>query len=331
MEYLLTFLTLILPWHHPAVYVAHRAETPITVDGRLDDAAWRAAPWTDYFVDIEGARKPLPRYRTRVKMLWDDRFLYIAAEMEEPHVWGTLTERDSVIFHDNDFEVFLDPDGDSHRYFEFEINALNTGWDLFLPKPYKDGGKADNSWDMDGLLTAVHIDGTLNDSSDRDRGWSVEIAMPWESFRGQTSAALPPRDGDHWRINFSRVEWRHRVANGRYEKIPGLREDNWVWSPQYAINMHQPERWGYVQFSTAAPGTVDARRDPTHDARGRLHAVYNAQREFHRRHKRWAATLAELGLRWPAGEPTPEMRKTAEGWEAAVGGVTIRHDALVQP
>ena len=56
-------------------------------------------------------------------MLWDDQFFYVGAELEEPHVWATLTERDSVIFHDNDFEVFIDPDGDTHLYYELEMNA----------------------------------------------------------------------------------------------------------------------------------------------------------------------------------------------------------------
>src|SRR5258707_11075522 len=166
----------------PERYTCLRGSSPIRIDGRLDDAAWRKAPWTAAFVDIEGAAKPRPRFQTRVKMLWDDRFFYVAAELEEPHVWGTLTEHDSVIFRDNDFEVFLNPSGDGRNYFEFEINALNTGWDLFLPKPYREGGKADNNWDIPGLRTALAIDGTLNDPSDRDRGWSVEIAMPWKAF-----------------------------------------------------------------------------------------------------------------------------------------------------
>src|SRR5687768_640330 len=120
---------------HPLVYSCVRG-TPV-IDGRIDDVAWEQAAWAADFVDIEGSLKPLPRFKTRAKMLWDDDYFYIAAEMEEPHVWGTLTEHDSVIFYDNDFEVFIDPDGDNHNYYEFEINALNTGWDLRLPKPYR--------------------------------------------------------------------------------------------------------------------------------------------------------------------------------------------------
>ena len=124
----------------PRRYVAYRAPARLTVDGKLDEPAWAAAPWTDAFVDIEGDRRPPPRFRTRAKMLWDDEYFYVAAEMLEPHIWGTLTERDSVIFHDNDFEIFIDPDGDTHDYYEFEVNALGTAWDLMLPKPYRDGG-----------------------------------------------------------------------------------------------------------------------------------------------------------------------------------------------
>src|SRR5262249_43792174 len=150
----------------PKGYVCYRARSPIAIDGRLDDSAWRDAPWTDDFADIEGDVRPKPRFRTRAKMLWDDRCLYVAAELEEPHVWATLTRHDAVIFRDNDFEVFLDPDGDSHLYAELELNALDTTWDLLLPKPYKDGGRAVHAWEIAGLRTAVHVDGTLNDPGD---------------------------------------------------------------------------------------------------------------------------------------------------------------------
>ncbi len=152
---------------------------PPAIDGKLDDAAWKTAAWTDYFVDIQGELRPRPRFRTRAKMLWDDHYFYFAAELEEPHVSAALTQHDSVIFHDNDFEIFLDPNGNGRGYFEFEINALNTSWDLFLDKPYRLHGHADNSWDIPGLRTAVAIQGTLNNPKDRDTGWTVEIAIPW--------------------------------------------------------------------------------------------------------------------------------------------------------
>jgi hypothetical protein len=243
----LALLLLLLkpPPELPKRYEAHRATSPIQIDGRLDDPAWANAPWTDLFVDIEGAAKPMPRFATRAKMLWDDQYLYIGADLAEPDVWATLTEHDAVIFHDNDFEVFLNPTGDSPNYFEFEINALNTGWDLFLPRPYRQQGKPDNGWEIPGLKTAVRVNGTLNKPGDQDTGWQVELAFPWTEFR--RSGKGRPAAGDEWRINFSRVEWKTSVEGGKYTKLPGP-EDNWVWSPQGVIDMHRPEHWGRVRF-----------------------------------------------------------------------------------
>jgi len=233
----------------PKHYLCHYTEHPLSIDGRLDKAAWKIASWSDDFKDIEGDSRPKPRFRTRVKMLWDANYFYIGAELEEPHVWATLTQHDSVIFQDNDFEVFIDPDGDTLNYYEFEMNALNTGWDLLLDKPYKAGGKARNEWEIPGLKTAVHINGTLNNSRDKDVGWTLEIAFPWKVLREYARQHTPPHEGDEWRVNFSRVEWLTEIVDGKYHKLPGKKEDNWVWSPQGIIDMHVPEKWGYVQFT----------------------------------------------------------------------------------
>jgi hypothetical protein len=132
-----------VPVNAPAVrqYLAlYFPNTPPLVDGLLDDPAWAAAPWSEPFVDIAGSRRPRPRLDTRVRLGWDDSTLYIAAHLEEPDVWATLVTRDTVIFHDNDFEVFLDPDGDTHDYTELEINALGTVWDLLLERPIATAG-----------------------------------------------------------------------------------------------------------------------------------------------------------------------------------------------
>ena len=229
-------------------YLCQKATQSPQIDGQIDKPFWRDAAWTDDFVDILGDDAPKPRFRTRAKMLWDEANLYIAAEMEEPHLWATLTEHDSVIFQDNDFEVFLDPDNDALMYAELELNALNTTWDLLLPKPYRDGGPALNGWEIKGLLTAVHLDGTLNNSNDIDKGWSCEIAIPWNAIKEICRCDCPPKPRDVWRINFSRVQWHLDVIDGKYVKVPNTPEDNWVWSPQGVVDMHQPEFWGELEF-----------------------------------------------------------------------------------
>ena len=311
---------------HP-LYYACAIGTP-SIDGKLADIAWNNARWTESFVDIEGPKKPSPRFRTRAKMLWDEKAFYIAAEMEEPHVWSTLTEHDSVIFHDNDFEVFIDTDGDNHNYFEFEINSLNTCWDLRLPKPYRDGGPALNEWEIPGLRTAVSVNGTLNNPRDTDLGWTVEIAIPWEAVGGK------PGEGDIWRINFSRVEWQVDTQSGKYMKGPGVREDNWVWSPQHVIDMHQPQLWGYVGFS-GEPQFVD----PTHAARMALHHVYYRQKAHLEKHGEFASNIAQLDIDELSGflRP-PRIHLTPDGYwasgivQTAAGPaeIAIRQDSLIR-
>ncbi len=324
------------------VYLCDRTSSALRIDGRLDEPDWIAAPWSDPFVDIRGTAGPIPPLRTRMKMLWDDQALYVAAELQEPQLWATLTERDAVIYQENDFELFLDPDGDTHRYAELEINALGTVWDLLLERPYRDGGPALSGWDIAGLCAAVHLDGTLNDPSDTDRGWQVEIALPWSALEGIAPGGGPPREGAVWRANFSRVAWRREVVGGTYVKAidPAtgrtFPEDNWVWSPQRAVNMHEPEYWGRVLFRGVAAGSppLVPALDPEGPSRWLLRRVYYAQREHQRREGRYTDDPARLGL--TAGE-TERLTLVVVGatWTASVpaatGGGTwyIREDGRI--
>lgn len=145
----------------------------ITIDGRLDEAAWEEAPWSEDFVDIRGQRHwSQPWLATRVKLRFDDRFLYVGAYVEETAVWANVSARNSVVFADNDFEVFVDADGSTHNYKELEVNAVNTTWNLSLNRPYRDGGhenstRVDPAFGFDmfgkGLQSAVFMKGTPND------------------------------------------------------------------------------------------------------------------------------------------------------------------------
>jgi hypothetical protein len=276
-------------------------------------------------------------------MVWDDTYLYIAAELVEPNLWATMKEHDTVLFHENDFEFFIDPNGDNHEYYEFEINALGTGWDLLLPRPYKDGGKAVNNWEIAGLKSAVHLDGTLNVMTDTDRGWSVELAVPWKALGELARVPSPPGDGQQWRVNFSRVEWALETSTGAYRPVPGRREHNWVWSPQGLVDMHRPETWGYVQFSTARAGSVTFAPDPTLTARRWLHQVYYAQRDYRQANGRWASAFDALHVAPPAagsGLSAPMLQVTGSLFQASVAlrlgdGRTqqwnIRQDSLIWP
>ena len=240
---------IILPKH----YIINKINDQINIDGKDDELAWSNAIYTDDFIDIEGDK--IPSQKTNVKMLWDDKFLYVFAKLYENHIWGDITKRDEVIYYNNDFEVFINPNDDVFSYGEIEINALGTEWDLFLNRPYRLKGKADSSWDINGLKSAVDINGTLNDPNDLDDYWTVEIAIPLKEIEKLNTSRKDEKviSGDVWRINFSRVNWDFEINNGVYsrkkENGKYLPEYNWVWSPQGIINMHVPENWGYLVFS----------------------------------------------------------------------------------
>jgi len=315
----------------PETYICQRACTPPVIDGVLDEDVWKDVLHTKPFVDIQGDALPEPRFRTTAAMLWDDDYFYIAAWMVEPHVWAKLTDRDAVIFYDNDFEVFIDPDGDTHEYYELEVNAFGTEWDLLLTKPYRDGGTAIDSWDIQGLLTGVDVLGTLNDPSDTDEGWTVEIAIPWKVLEECAHGPCPPEPGDSWRVNFSRVEWRTDVVGGDYVKATDpetgerLPEDNWVWSPQGLVNMHYPEMWGVVSFSSSPAGMQEGGAPHPSDlaTRSALMRLYYAQRTFYGRHGRYSGGLEELGLLEPPfpGAPwPPAIHRTPWTFEGVLAG-----------
>ncbi len=105
-------------------------------------------------------------------------------------------------------------------------------------------------WDFPGLRSAVHVDGTLNDASDRDRGWTVELALPWREFEALASSdgrSLPPKDGDTWRMDFSRFN--------QYKAAPPANDSGgWAWSPHGVWDSHIPELFVQVQFSTRTSG-----------------------------------------------------------------------------
>lgn len=304
------------------MYVCPRTVVPPRLTGRLDDDVWGHAPWTDEFQDIEGDLKPHPRFRTRVRMLWDDDFFYVGAEMEEPHVWGTLTEHDCIIYEDNDFEVFLDLNGTCQHYVELELNLLNTTWDLMLTRPYRAGGVRFNGWEFHGLRSAIHVDGTLNDPSDVDTGWSCEIAIPWSALADVTERPLPPREGEQIRVGFSRVEWQHEVVDGQYRKVPGTAEDNWVWAPTGVIDMHRPERWGVVQFTERTSDLPDCHPLDEWEHRVVLIDVFEAQRAFFTEHGRYAVGLDELEFEYPG----LGLEATSTQFRATLGTFSIDHE-----
>lgn len=287
--------------YNPPTYVCYKAPVSITIDGKLSAEEWDAIPWTSDFVDIEGDKRPKPTLQTRAKMTYDDKGMYFAVLIEEPHVWGTITEHDAVIYQDNDFEIFLNPTNDTHNYLEYEINALGTEWDLFLSKPYRDNPQVLNNWEFAGMKSAIHVDGTLNNPNDTDKSWSAEVFIPWNSLYQVMRGKEKPEAGEQIRVNFSRVQWTTDIKDGKYVKVPiqgedKVREYNWVWAPTGVINIHTPEYWGFVQISDKVAGTGETPfvKNPDDETKWLLRNLYYRQNEYAATYGNYASTVAEL-------------------------------------
>lgn len=258
------------PTNEIARYTSLRVNAPIRIDGRLDEPEWKHAPTSPRFVDILTGDRT--RHDTRAMVLWDDENLYVAYRVEEPKLRAKYTNYNDPIYYDNDVELFI---AGRDSYYELELNGYNTAYEVFFlwedayeksgfasaPEfarsalvPFNGvgftnhvrGGRLGNfKWPFPGRKNAVHLDGTVNDDSDVDRGWTVEIALPWKGMKwlATDGRALPPKDGDVWRMDFSRFN---------VEKAPEPAKDSggWVWTRHGVWDSHIPECFAYIQFST---------------------------------------------------------------------------------
>jgi hypothetical protein len=268
------------PWPEERIahYTAYRVAEPLKVDGKLDEESWKLAPRSPRFVDLITGEPTI--HDTRAAVLWDDEYLYVGFWVEEPFVEAKLTEQDSIIWSENDVEVFV---AGADSYYELEINALGTIYEAFfvyeeayerngyskLPefqrdvdgyRPWNGVGFSNHPrgprlgffrWDLNGIKTGVSVDGTINDNSDRDRGWTCEIALPWAGLKRlaeDDDRALPPRDGDTWRMDFSRFNTYRAAA-------PAKDSGGWAWSAHGIWDSHIPELFPYIHFSTKTVGS----------------------------------------------------------------------------
>ena len=266
-------------------YIAYRTTGSIEIDGLPDEASWQVTPRSPRFRDLISGAETI--HDTRAAVLWDDEYLYVAYWIEEPDLRATLTERDAYIYTDNDAELFI---AGADSYYEFEINSFGTIYEVFFiweeayyrkgyevlaewrhPQPgsriFKGVGFKEHprgyrvgfwKWDFPGLKSAVHLDGTINDPTDRDRGWTVELALPWsgmEMLAQGDQRSLPPKDQDVWRMDFSRFN--------QYKEAPPAQDSGgWAWSPHMVWDSHVPECFTYIHFSTKTPPkSTPKRRD----------------------------------------------------------------------
>ncbi|MDA0347823.1 MAG: carbohydrate-binding family 9-like protein [Verrucomicrobia bacterium] len=219
------------PGHNLKTHAITYTDSVISIDGQLNETAWLSATSLDVFEFPwwEAGRKE----QTQAKLLWDDQYLYVSFICEDAHIWGDHTERDSPVYLDDCVEVFTSPNPDTlDIYFNLEMNVLGQSLDHIHPEG--PGSKAD--WDPE-VKIATTVDGTLNDDSDIDRHWILEVAIPFASF-SQVAKHTPPEPGDEWRLNLNRLGGKSNFQKSQ-------------WSPSIPENtsFHAPQFFGRVTFA----------------------------------------------------------------------------------
>lgn len=215
-------------------YTVFRANGPIRIDGKLDEAEWFAAP------DLGPMQFPWwqsgKKEQSTVKLLWDNENLYIAHVSLDGHITARHKDRDGKVFEDDCFEIMLAPDPDRPEvYFNIEWNVIGGYVDNHRPNGPKQPRAP--KWDAEGVRIAGHYEGTLNDDSDVDRYWLVEVAIPWRNFRG-FAKSVPPKPGATMNFNINR---HGGVTNAQYSQ--------WSAGDTAKPAFHTPHRFGKMILS----------------------------------------------------------------------------------
>lgn len=192
----------------PIVVCRQTREVP-AMDGSVLSGAWqRTEPFAAFRRLRKSEDEPLvsPRFGTELRCLWDERFLYVAFSCTCPDVWATKTQRDTDLWEEPVCEVFLDPLGEGKSFFEFQVNPLGTIYDSFVADVSQSGDWPRWArWNCQGLVTAVHVEGRLNDRASRDAGWSARFAIPFAALAAELN--MRPAIGAAWRANFCRYDY----------------------------------------------------------------------------------------------------------------------------
>ncbi len=207
-------------------------DQPIKLDGKLDEPAWQGAEVLQDFAVFWSNRKP--KTATKARLLWDDRYLYFAAEMEDGDLYADITEHNGRCWLNDVFELFFKPAEDKLGYYEFQVNAANTQLEMFLPSRGAGGYDRFHHGRL-GLESAVRLQGTLNDWRDRDGGWTVEGRIPWSAFAPTNGK---PHSGARWRFSLCRYDYS--VAFDRVETSST--------SPLIQPDFHRYEDFGELIF-----------------------------------------------------------------------------------
>ena len=118
-------------------YEVHRADGPITIDGHLDEAAWKKAGCHHALrQSSHGMNRLGAKQKTTARLLWDDTFLYASYACEDTDIVANYRHRDDPTYKDHTVELFINPDPSRKNYIGLEINAAAVLADYVVIDPH---------------------------------------------------------------------------------------------------------------------------------------------------------------------------------------------------
>ncbi len=222
------------------VFNVLKTSESITVDGKMDEAIWQKteARKIEYFYNTE---KPDDDQKTIYRMLWDDENLYAFFQCSDKYLTARETKRDGQPYFDDCAEIFLIPAADSlDTHFGLELNLYKASNDFIYFNDYYDGKDAVFKTFDPTFEVEVTFDGTLNDNSDIDTGWTMEFKIPLGEL-GALAEIVPVQTGNQWA--FLAIRQDRNDAEGNRRSTATL-------FPIYDIskNVHQANRFGWMKF-----------------------------------------------------------------------------------
>lgn len=222
------------------VFKVKKAKHPIKIDGKMNEADWKSAKARS-FKNFYLVEKPTDKQQTKFRMLWDEDNLYVFFQCKDKYITAREKTRDGAPYFDDCAEIFIIPVPDSAKmHIGFELNLYKTANDfVYINDYYKGEGTAVKAFNPD-YEVEVHVNGTINDNSDIDKGWTMELAIPRKVFQ-KIDQYFPMQEGSKWAFLAVRQD---------RNDIEGERRTTSTIFPIYDIekNVHQPNRFGLMEF-----------------------------------------------------------------------------------
>lgn len=210
------------------------------IDGKMNEPVWQKAEARsfDSFYRVE---KSTDKQKSIFKMVWDEKNLYLFYQFEDRYLTARETNRDGEPYNDDCAEIFIIPAPDSlDSHIGFELNIFKASNDfVFFNKYYQNKDYVFKAFNPEHEAEITY-NGTLNDNSDIDQGWTLELKIPMTTFRNLRTDMVPGKG----------VKWAIQAVRQDRNDAEGVRRSTSTLFPIYEASkgVHQANRFGLIEF-----------------------------------------------------------------------------------